>query len=136
MAANKIWIKIHELDREDYVWGVMDQVGALTERQLKVLLERMIGWLLEAGEFAAPARTRRRRECGGEEQVVGVEARLALMRRLIGNVQKLPREKILLKVDRLLSRKECSERTVREVENIANRILGVSLRDYHCGVNW
>ena len=136
LAASRLWIKIYELDREDYVCGVMGQVGALTERQLKVFLEGIVEWLLEAGEFTAPAKTRRGRACDGKEQVVGTEARLALMRRLLGNMQKIPREEILRKVDHLLSRKKCSNRTVREVENIANRILGVSLRDYHCGVSW
>jgi hypothetical protein len=135
LAANKIWVKINELDRETYVDGVMGQVNELSERQLHLLLERMVDWLVEAEEELAPhASTQRKVHLCGGEQVLAAGARLALMSQLFGNVHKLPREAILGKIERMLLSKKRDDRTVRELENIANRMLGAGLRDYHCQV--
>ena len=63
-------------------------------------------------------------------------ARSALIRRLVGNVQELPREKLLRKIEQALSLRECEDMTVRELEDMANRMLRTTLRDYHAEVSY
>jgi hypothetical protein len=133
-AANRIWVKIYELDREMYLDGVMGQVKELGGRQLRLLVDGMMERLARTGEVAP--RRKRRKNCVSfdEEETVPAGVKAGMMRRLVGDLQKLSKEEILGKIEATLSRRECSDETIREVERIANRLLGVELRDYHGSV--